>query len=299
MGAVAVPRRTDADGDRLAAALLASVMLHALGLLGISFLPQGHPHARNPIPTLDIELVSRPQESKPEQFEYLARENQEGAGTSEGVEPPRVPAVESASRGAPPTEQVRATKVPRAKSRTVATARAPQRPTSAAESEAESTSEEQMQSTPQPISARELIARSLDLARLSESVRESIAAYNRLPRERFISARTRQSAYASYMEAWRTKVERIGNLNYPEEARRQGLTGELVLDVALNPDGTVHSVTLLRSSGLPVLDEAAQRIVQLAAPFAPFPEKIRKETDLLHITRTWRFERGSRLASGP
>jgi protein TonB len=243
--------------------------------------------------------VSRPQKSKPEQFEYLAKENQAGAGTSEGAEPPRVPVVESARRGAPPTEPALATRVSQAKSATTATARATRAAASATERRVEPTTQEHAESTPQSMSASDLITRSFDLARLSESVRESIAAYNRLPRERFISAQTRQSTYASYMEAWRAKVERIGNLNYPEEARRLGLTGELVLDVALNPDGTVHSVTLLRSSGLPVLDEAAQRIVQLAAPFAPFPEEIRKETDLLHITRTWRFEHGSRLASAP
>jgi protein TonB len=100
------------------------------------------------------------------------------------------------------------------------------------------------------------------------------------------------------MEAWRRKVERIGNLNFPEEARKAGLTGELLLDVALNADGTVRDITVLRSSGSKVLDQAATRIVHLVAPYAPFPEAIRNETEVLHIVRTWRFERGSRLISG-
>ena len=91
------------------------------------------------------------------------------------------------------------------------------------------------------------------------------------------------------MEAWRAKVERVGNLNYPEEARRRKLAGQLVLDVALNPDGKINQITIRRSSGHKVLDDAAIRIVELAAPYAPFPEEIRAETDVLHITRTWQF----------
>ncbi|MEJ2760202.1 MAG: energy transducer TonB [Gammaproteobacteria bacterium] len=91
------------------------------------------------------------------------------------------------------------------------------------------------------------------------------------------------------MEAWRAKVERVGNLNYPQEAQRQGLSGSLILDVALNPDGSVKKIIVRRSSGYKVLDDAAIRIVKLASPFAPFPDDIRKETDILHITRTWQF----------
>ena len=91
------------------------------------------------------------------------------------------------------------------------------------------------------------------------------------------------------MDAWRAKVERIGNLNYPEEAKRRHLTGSLVLDVALKADGTVASISVLRSSGQKLLDDAAMRIIELASPFAPFTPEMRSETDILHITRTWKF----------
>jgi len=91
------------------------------------------------------------------------------------------------------------------------------------------------------------------------------------------------------MDAWRAKVERVGNLNYPDEARRQKLSGSLLLDVALNPDGTVNDIQLRRSSGQKVLDDAAMRIVRLASPFAPFPKDIEQEVDILHIERTWQF----------
>jgi protein TonB len=283
------------DTDPLGPSLVVSLAVHALVLLGIGFVLPPSPRPPPPVPTLDILLVSKPQPARPEKFDYLAEANQEGGGASEGAEPPQAPVVPPLRR-----QRARSDEAPApsgvVRSPTVPKAHAPAARAQAPEREAAGQSPPE---TPEPVSASELITRSLDLARLSESVQESVAAYNRLPRERFISARTSQSAYAAYMEAWRAKVERIGNLNYPEQARRQGLTGDLVLDVALDPDGSVHSVTVLRSSGSHLLDEAAEHIVHLAAPFAPFPEDIRKDTDLLHITRTWRFEHGSRLASSP
>jgi protein TonB len=99
------------------------------------------------------------------------------------------------------------------------------------------------------------------------------------------------------MEAWRAKVERIGNLNYPEAAKRDGLTGTLILDVAINPDGTINEIQIERASPHKTLNDAARRILKLAAPFEPFPDNIRAEVDILHITRTWQFVRGNRLTS--
>jgi protein TonB len=130
-------------------------------------------------------------------------------------------------------------------------------------------------------------------AQLSAEISESWEQYQKRPRRTFISARTRAYKYAAYMDAWRAKVERIGNLNYPEEAKRRGLTGDLIMDVALNPDGSIDSITIKRSSGHAVLDDAAKRIVTLSAPFAPFPDDIRADTDILHINRTWQFVHGS------
>ncbi len=100
--------------------------------------------------------------------------------------------------------------------------------------------------------------------------------------------------YSQYLEDWRRKVERIGAMNYPEEARGQ-FFGSLVLSVALRPDGSIDRIVIVRSSGNKILDDAAKRIVMMASPFAPFPPDIRKETDYLDITRTWKFTRGNAL----
>ncbi len=114
-------------------------------------------------------------------------------------------------------------------------------------------------------------------------------------RRRAISGATKAYRYDAYMEAWRRKVERIGNLNYPQAAREQALFGSLILHVAVRADGSLEGVRVVRSSGHAVLDEAAVKIVRLAAPFAPFPDSIKAETDVLDITRVWQFQRNHRL----
>ena len=143
----------------------------------------------------------------------------------------------------------------------------------------------------------ELIERSLEMVNLEEQLNESRQAYAQRPRHIYISARTQEFKYANYMSEWVKKVERVGNLNYPDEARRAGLSGKLIMDVTMNADGTVRNINILRPSGHPVIDEAAIRIVNLAAPFAPFPSEIMKDADILHITRTWEFSTTNQLKS--
>ena len=138
-------------------------------------------------------------------------------------------------------------------------------------------------------SAVALLTNSFKIASLSAEIRRKTEAKAKRPKRKFISASTRESKYAAYMEAWRSKVERVGNLNYPDVALRNKLSGSLILDVALDPDGSINEITVRRPSGHKVLDDAAIRIVELAAPYAPFPDKFRKEVDILHITRTWQF----------
>jgi periplasmic protein TonB len=142
---------------------------------------------------------------------------------------------------------------------------------------------------PKTPSATELLTNSFKMASLSAEIRRKMEAKAKRPRRKFISATTKEYKYAAYMEAWRSKVERVGNLNYPDQARKQNLSGSLVLDVALNQDGSINEITIRRSSGEKILDDAAIRIVELAAPYGPFPQHIKDETDILHIMRTWQF----------
>lgn len=151
----------------------------------------------------------------------------------------------------------------------------------------------------QPVtpSATELMERSLKMASLSAEIDRRLEEKAKRPRSDFISASTREYKYAAYMEAWRAKVERIGNINYPDEARRNKLSGILQMTVALNADGTINQIKIDKSSGHQVLDDAAIHIVRLASPYAAFPPKIRKDVDILHITRTWKFLHNSTFSS--
>jgi len=146
-------------------------------------------------------------------------------------------------------------------------------------------------------SGEDLVQRSLEIARLEAQINKNWDAYQKLPRRKFIGARTQEYRFAQYIEDWRVKVERIGNLNYPEQARRQHLYGRLQLSVSIRSDGSVESIEVSKSSGQRILDAAAMRIVKLAAPYSPLPANIAKDTDILTITRTWTFTSSDKLES--
>lgn len=152
---------------------------------------------------------------------------------------------------------------------------------------------------PRP-SARDMMlqARS-EIHELQEKLNRTTKALSERPKKRRISASTKEFAAAAYMRAWEMKVERIGNMNYPQEARQKGLNGSLMLSVDINPDGSVPpgGIVISRSSGHDVLDEAAVRIVRLGAPYAAIPDNVMKDNDMLTIIRTWKFETGSGLST--
>jgi len=137
----------------------------------------------------------------------------------------------------------------------------------------------------------------LAIAKLEAQIAKEWEAYQKLPKRKFIGARTELAVYAEYVDEWRQRIERVGTENFPNEAREQSMFGAVLVTVAIRADGTVERVDIERSSGSRVLDRAAKRVVQLASPFKPFPAKIRKETDVLHITRNWVFTRSDLLVT--
>jgi protein TonB len=153
--------------------------------------------------------------------------------------------------------------------------------------------EERPDAEPLPLpTGQSLMQQSIEMARLQAEIARKQELYAKRPKRKFISASTQEYEYAAYMRAWVEKVERLGNLNYPEEARRQGLAGRLIMTVSVGRDGSVKGVVLQRSSGYKVLDEAARRVVELASPFAPLP-RTREDIDILEITRTWDYRNGN------
>jgi periplasmic protein TonB len=145
--------------------------------------------------------------------------------------------------------------------------------------------------------ANEMMQRTLEAIRLEAQIARDMDAYQKIPRRKFIGAQAKEYRFARYVEDWRMKVERVGNANYPEAARQNRLYGSLILSVSIRADGSIESVEIKRKSGQRILDAAAAKIVEMAGPFAPFPDDIRRDTDILNITRTWTFARGDELHS--
>lgn len=150
----------------------------------------------------------------------------------------------------------------------------------------------------QGVSGRDLARSALEMVRLEGEIARATEEYNKRPRVRNLGTRADEYRFAQYMEDWRIKVERVGTLNYPEAAKGK-LYGSLLLSVRIRSDGAVERVDIDRSSGHKILDEAARRIVQMAAPYAAFPDDIRRDTDILEITRTWNFTRSNQLQTKP
>ncbi len=291
----------DRRRDYLGAMLLLALIAHALLILGIGFTvdPQP-PQAREP---LDITWVTDPEAPPPDpdEVERIATRDQAASGMGEEVREALAPEATDIGTGEPEPEGA---DLPLPDPGPLVMEPAPPQPEPEAETlttEAEApdaapepTPDPEPLETPQAEqrpTAASLMNRGLETARAAEAS-ERQAFSTRATRTRYLDSLAARSApEAAYLQAWINKVERLGNLNYPDEARRRGLSGTLVLSVRLNPEGELLNIEVARSSGEPVLDQAAIRIVELAAPYAPFTEAMREKYDELVITRTWAFRR--------
>jgi protein TonB len=274
------------SNDRFAVSIMMALGLHAAVLLGVGFVIDFKP-LTHPLETLDVVLVNWRSESKPDEADFLAQATQQGGGEStEATRPSQeyTGASPGLADGDDPMNQE-------------------EQASSVADAEREqilieddnSEFSQQITSIEQPVpplpSAATLMQESMAMAKLQPGIQRDRESKSKLPKRKWISANTREYEFAAYMQAWVAKVERVGNLNYPEEIRRLMLVGDLVMTVGINLDGSVESIDIQRSSGFPRLDQAATRIVRLAGPYSPLPEHINATVDVLHITRTWRFSR--------
>ncbi len=284
---------TSNQGDHLTLALFFAILFHAFIVLGISFSPQDLNQA--PRHTMDITLVHQESEQEQNDAKVLAQANQDGGNEGKLEQVSASPSVTPIPTPIPAINQQAQKQSQPARSepkvKTIAVKK-----DSATVLENVPTKKVVKPETPS-IDAQELVSRSLTMARLSSEIGPLNNAPSKHSRRRLITTKTREFRDAAYFESWRKKIERIGNLNYPEEARRRKLSGKLRLDVGLFPDGSIESITIVRSSGKKLLDDAAIRIVKLAAPFSPFPKEMRSDTDVLVISRVWEFGGGGNFSS--
>ena len=282
---MSTPPPSTTPGDRLGVTLLLAAAVHGLVIFGLGFdlLPQPPEESATGV---EVVLMQMHNETPPERTERIAQVDQTAAGQGpEDARPGSPVSGPEPGRGQAPQDlpehRTRAEPQEAVKTLSSPEARRPEAIPEPREPVPE-------QETPD---ASTLVARSLRMARLSPQI--TAQESHRAPRADtlYLDALSARSAVeASYLEAWVRKVERVGNLNYPDEAHRRRLTGSLVLSVLLDREGRVLEMELAAGSGERVLDDAARRIVELAAPFAPFPPELRREHDRIMITRTWVFK---------
>ncbi|WP_228276510.1 energy transducer TonB [Dechloromonas sp. H13] len=279
-----------ADNRRLWLAIAISLAVHGLLMtLHFSF-PDASKAMRDK--ALDIILVNAKSAKKPTHAQALAQANLDGGGNTDENRRLKTPL--------PPTpQQTAGTEIERMQRRMRELEVAQQKMLTEAKSARAVAAARNAAEQPVPsptLSGADLAESARAMARLEGEINKSMDEYNKRPRKKNIGARAEEYRFAQYIEDWRQKVERIGTLNYPDAARGK-LYGSLVLTVSLNHDGSLNRVDINRSSGYKVLDDAARRIVQMASPYSPFPPDIRRDTDILEITRTWYFTQGDQLSA--
>lgn len=298
--------------DRFGFTLFIAIAVHALIVLGLSFDSET---ARPASKTLEITLAQFRSDKAPVDADFIAQQNQQGSGQQQKKTLPTTREV------APFQNNQAAAVAPGLQPSPVQLISAPQlqpsndssaEQTSATDSVLSSDQTEQVttqaDSLQQVLNRQDqkstatapaatgmsssLLARSLEIASLEaklDTLRQEQAKAPEI--RRLTSASTRESFDAQYLDSWRRKVEQVGNINYPEQARQKKLFGNLRLLVVIQPNGALERVEVLKSSGHKVLDDAARRIVRIAAPYEPFPAELRKQADRVEIIRTWKFER--------
>jgi protein TonB len=294
-GMEALDRRMTALGKhgRMQVSFTLSVLIHLLILFGISFtLPDlSKMLAQQP---LEVTLVNAKTQARPQRADALAQANLDGGGNTDTRRRARnpLPLPPEDKRGAElALAQKRVEQMERQAKQLMTQAKSK---TSVASVPDVPQSKQEEQAAPD---AAEIVARGLEIARLEAQIAREWENYQQRPRRRFIGARAQEYRFASYIEGWRAKIERVGEFNYPQAARDQRIYGSLVVTVSIKSDGTLERAEINRSSGQRILDAAALRIVQLAAPYAPFPADIAKDTDVIHITRTWLFTRSDQFVA--
>jgi len=271
-------------------AMLFSIALHAFALYGVALVLPDPRGATDIMQPLHVVLVNSKSKSKPIKADALAQANLDGGGNTEKERQAKsmLPNIGDNEKITPEQITKKVAHLEEESKRIL---------TQLKSSYQLSQPQLKKQQSSESSSGADLVQRSMEIARLEAQINKNNDYYQKLPRRKFIGARTQEYRFAQYIEDWRVKVERIGNLNYPEQARREQVYGKLQLSVSIKADGSVESIEVSRSSGHRILDAAAMRIVKLASPFSPLPPDISKDVDILTITRTWSFTPSDKLES--
>jgi protein TonB len=278
------------QGTRMALALLASAAVHAM-LLSTQFVQVNPRLFEDHSLPMEVVLINAKTLESPLNPDALAQVSLAGGGNTDEDRRLKSPLPASSKTQTGSDEVAMQARVAELEQ---------QARTLLSKLQADAEVQDQRQATPptpaQPaINASQLNQQAREMAQLQAQISQQWDEYQKRPKRAFIGANVREYAFARYVEDWVDKVERVGNLNYPEAARRQGIYGSLKLTVSIYANGEIEKIEVDRSSGSKILDTAAEKIVRLAAPYAAFPDDMRRKTDILSITRTWTFTRSDQL----
>jgi len=274
------------SGDRLSFTIFVAVVLHAILIFGIAFTVP-----RIELPNvMEVTLAQHRSTTADKDADFLAQANQKGSGSLDKAalitSPHQSRFHDSQIQEIQPEESRQAMAASEAKNRQVVTTTAKSR-----RSHNNRNSSELRQEETEIRDAQLAMAwQSSEISSLEARLSARKQAYAKRPKVRTVATiSTKYDRDAAYVDAFRSRVEEIGNKNYPDEAKRRNMQGNVRLLVAILPSGRVKDITVLKSSGHSILDQAARQSVRLAEPFMPFPASIRKDTDILQVIRTWKF----------
>ncbi len=271
------------DNDRFGLTFLLTAIFHGIVILGVTFTFTPAADSKTS-PALDIILLQTQSPSKNKHADYLAQISQQGGGDSKKKVRPRdlFSAPTLAQKSGLTMQHQQQPAQPR-QTRQVALLHQA--------TASYQTHRNDQHNTPDDKNRTELshVTKTIQTARLAAEVSDTIDEHSKMGKVKFLNSSTRAFVPAEYMRHWIDRVERIGNLNYPDQARREKLSGTLIMDVTISADGKLLKTDLRQSSGHQILDDAARRIIRLAAPFPPFPAKLRQQANVIHITRSWEF----------
>lgn len=284
-----IPWSEAASRDRLSSTLFLAGLLHGVILLGVTFTGTDSP-PESSSSSFDVVLITDTNDlATPAESDMLAQQNMSGAGNTD--EPMQLKTALSHTLQA---RELGPENTGADTPQRVDTANRDERPTIVAHSidsalaTPDDTDDEEYQAEQQQTafvgtsSAVEIINKPDSETLITDTER----------RELVISANTREARIAAYLSKWKNQIERVGTLNYPNVARSRGLTRFPTLEVAIDSSGELREVVVRNSSGIRSLDQAAMNIVNISAPFDPFPEFLRKEYDVLRFAYEWRFSEG-------
>ncbi len=278
------------DKDRFGMTFFLATIFHGIVILGVTF-SVSPPADSKTAPTLDIILVQTKSPDEVENPDYLAQVSQKGGGNAEQKARPRelfsAPTL-SDQPGIDRQSSVQQIQKQKQNEQLALLTR--------------SDAEYAVRSQENPAKAEDdsninktNASQNTQTAKLAAEISNTIEQQASIERTKYLNSSTKAFTPAKYMRQWIDRVERVGNLNYPDQARRKKLSGTLILDVVISADGELIKTDLRQSSGHQILDDAAKRIVKLAAPYSAFPQKLRAEADVIHITRSWEFLNNSSL----